>query len=494
MQEEYENLKEKTISGLFWRFGERITAQGISFIVSIVLARILLPEQYGIVAIVTIFINLANVFVTSGLGTSLVQKKEADELDFSTMFWASIGLSLILYLIIFTISPIIAKIYNNELLTTVIRVMGLKIPLAAINSIQQAYVQRKMIFKKFFFSTIIGTIISAFVGILMALKGCGVWALVGQYLTNSVIDTLVLFVTVNWRPHFKFSIKRFKVLFEYGWKIMASSFIGTVFDQLRGLIIGIRYSSSDLAFNNKGEQIPSLLSNNINTTIESVLFSSISKVQDDKEKVKNTIRRLMKVSSFIIMPLLFEISAIADTLITILLTDKWSACVPYLRIVCIQQAFGILGTVNMQAIKAIGKSDITLKLEFIKKPIYLLILLVTMNISPFAMCVGNAFYAIIGLVINSKPNEKYLNYSLREQIADTVIYFIVSLLMEGIVMLVGMLNINIYILLVLQVIFGMMFYVMISVLLKLDSFFYVLDVIKNFLKNNNKRRYNEKNF
>ena len=209
---EKESLKLKTVSGLFWRFGERITAQTISFIVSVVLARMLMPEQYGIIAIVTIFINLANVFVTSGLGTSLVQKKEADDLDFSTMFWASFILSLFLYFFIFITSPIIAKIYNNELLIPVLRIMGLKIPIASINSIQHSYVQRKMIFKKFFFSTIIGTIISAFIGIGMAIKGFGVWALVGQYLSNSLIDTLVLFITVKWKPHLKFSFNSLKFL------------------------------------------------------------------------------------------------------------------------------------------------------------------------------------------------------------------------------------------------------------------------------------------
>ena len=480
--DEIQTLKKKTISGLFWRFGERITAQIISFVVSIVLARILLPEQYGIVAIVTIFINLANVFVTSGLGTSLVQKKDADELDFSTMFWASIALSLVLYAIIFIISPMVAKVYNNELLTIVLRVMGLKIPIAAINSIQQAYVQRKMIFKKFFFSTIIGTIISAFVGIVMALNGGGVWALVGQYLTNSIIDTCVLWMTIKWKPHFMFSMERFRTLFSYGWKIMATSFIGTIFDQLRGLIIGARYSSSDLAYNNKGEQIPSLLSTNINSTIESVLFSSISKVQDDKERVKNAMRRLMKISGFIIMPLLFGVSAVANSLITILLTDKWSACVPYLRIVCISQCFGILNTVNIQVIKAIGKSDTTLKLEFVKKPIYLAILLIMMNISPLAICIGNAVYSIVTLFINSRPNKKYLNYGLKEQISDIFVYFIISLLMEIIVIAVGMLNINVYLLIILQVLVGMIFYIGASIILKLDSLQYILENIKNVLK------------
>lgn len=488
MEEENEikTLKSKTISGLFWRFGERIAAQLISFIVSVILARILVPEQYGIVAIVTIFINLANVFVTSGLGTSLVQKKEADELDFSTMFWAGILLSLVLYGVIFLISPIIAKLYNNELLTIVLRVMGLKIPIAAISSIQHAYVQRKMIFKKFFFSTIIGTIISAFVGIWMALSGYGVWALVGQYLTNSIIDTFVLAITVDWKPKFIFSLERFKTLFSYGWKITASSLIGTVFDQLRGLIIGVKYSSADLAYNNKGEQIPALLSTNINATMESVLFSSISKVQDDKEKVKQAMKRLMKISSFVIMPLLFGISAVADSFITILLTDKWSKCVPFLRVVCIQQTFGILNTVNMQAIKAIGKSDTILKLEFVKKPIYILIILLMMNINPLALCIGNAAYSIITLFINSRPNKKYLNYSLKEQVSDILVYFIIALLMEIIVIAVGVININIYLLLILQIFVGAVFYIGASVILKLDSLEYILDIIKNTIKGKKK--------
>ena len=479
---ENDSLKFKTISGLFWRFGERITAQAISFIVSIVLARILMPEQYGIVAIVTIFINIANVFVTSGLGTSLVQKKEADNLDFSTMFWASFVMSWILYLIIFFTSPLVAKIYNNELLIIVLRIMGLKLPIASINSIQHAYVQRKMIFKKFFFSTIIGTIISAFIGIWMAVNGFGVWALVGQYLSNSLIDTLVLFITVKWKPHFKFSLNRFKTLFSYGWKIMAASFIGTLFDQIRGLIIGAKYSSADLAYNNKGEQIPSLLSNNINSTMESVLFSSISKVQDDKIRVKNVVRRLMKTSSFIILPLLFGISGVADSLIKILLTEKWISCVPYLRVVCIQQSFGILNTVNMQAIKENRKSDTTLKLEAVKKPIYLAILLIMSLISPLAMCIGNAVYSIITLFINAKPNKKYLDYGLKEQFSDIFIYFLVSLVMEIIVIFIGYIKINIYALITIQVFIGMIFYIVISKVLKLDSFEYILDIIKKTLK------------
>ncbi len=485
MDENIYELKKKTVSGVFWRFGERILAQLVSFIVSVVLARILIPEQYGIIAIVTIFINIANVFVTSGLGTSLVQKKDADELDFSTMFYASLLLSIVVYVSLFFLAPILAKLYENELLTVVIRVMGIKLPIAAINSIQQAYVSNKMIYKKFFLATLIGTIISAFIGVGMALSNFGVWALVAQYLSNSLIDTIVLFFTVKWRPTLSFSMKRFKVLFSYGWKVMATSLIGTIFDQVRGLIIGVKYTSEDLAYCSKGEQIPAIISGNINSVTESVIFSSISKVQKDIDKVKRAVSRLLKTSSYIIMPLLLGVSAVAEILVEVLLTDKWMFCIPYLRIVCVQQCFSILNLVNLQAIKAIGRSDVLLKLEFIKKPIYVIILLISMNISPLAICAGNAIYALIALLINSYPNKKLLNYSLIEQIKDVGGYMLLALIMQLIVWRIGYIEINNYLLLVIQILIGVIFYIGVSKYLKLDSFEYMFNLLKDML---NKKR------
>ena len=267
MDKEKTSLKQKTISGVFWRFGERITAQLITFVVSIVLARMIAPEQYGIIALTTIFINILNVFVTSGLGTSLVQKKTSDTKDFSTMFYASITLAFILYIILFFTAPIIAKIYDSEILIPLLRVMGLRIPIAAVNSIQQAYVQKKMIYRKFFISTLFGTIVSAVVGIYMAVRGYGAWALVGQYLTNSTIDTIVLFIVIDWKPTLYFSFERFKKLFDFGWKIMISSFIGSLFHQLKGMIIGKKYNAASLAYYNKADQIPSLVKNNVDLIV-----------------------------------------------------------------------------------------------------------------------------------------------------------------------------------------------------------------------------------
>ena len=473
-----QEIKSKTIFGIIWRLSERFLAQLISFIVSIVLARILLPEEYGIVALVTVFITIADAFVTNGMGTSLIQKKGSDELDFSTMFHASVIMSMMLYGILFIVAPIIANWYSNPDLTLVIRVMGTRLPIAAINSIQQAYVAKKMIYKKFFFATLIGTIISGAIGIAVAVLGYGVWALVAQYLTNSIIDTIMLFITVDWKPKLKFSIDRFKELFSFGWKVMASSVLGTIFDQLKGLIIGLKYTTTDLAYYNKGEQIPSLLYNNINSTFESVLFPAIAKIQDNKSTVKSVLRRITKNISYIIIPLMLGLAVVAEPLIKFILTDKWLICVPYLRIVCMQQCISILSNINLQAIKAIGRSDILLRLEFIKKPLFLMFILVAMQISPLAIVIGNLLYGIIALVINAVPNKKMLNYSLKEQVHDILPYLGISLIMVIICYSIQFLNLSTILTLILQVIVGIISYLLLSIIFKVEELYYILDIFK----------------
>lgn len=484
MEKEKKTLKQKTIAGVFWRFGERITAQLITFVVSIVLARLIAPKEYGVIALTTIFINIVNVLATNGLGTSLVQKKDSDEKDFSTMFHASLVLSIVLYIIIFFGAPLVAKIYHKEVLTVLVRVMGLRVPIAAINSIQQAYVQKKMIYKKFFISTLFGTIVSAFVGIYMAIKGYGVWALVGQYLTNTVIDTIVLCFVIDWKPKLYFSYKRFKELFSFGWKIMLSSFIGTIFGQLKGMVIGKRYTSADLAFYNKADQMPSLINNNVNLTVESVFFPTLSQLQEDPEKVKNAIRKMLRMSSYIMSACLFGLAAVAKPLILILLTKKWIACVPFVQIFCLQYSFSVLGGVNLQALKGIGKSDVILKLEFIKKPLFLLMIIITMMISPFAIAIGGLIYDIVASLINTIPNKKYLNYSLKEQLSDIIPNILMAGTMFAIVYAISLFDLNNYLLLVIQVTVGIIYYIAISKIVKNDSFFEILSFIKSKLRRN----------
>lgn len=216
------NEKAKVISSLFWKFAERIGAQGVNLIVSIILARILSPDDYGLVALTTIFITISNVFIEKGFGTALIQKKDADDLDFSSVFYTNVVTSVILYIVIFFSSPLIAKFYNNEQLIVVLRVLSITVLISGIKSVQNAYVSRKMIFKKFFISTSIGTVASAIVGIWMAYNGYGVWALVTQQLINTIVDTIMLWITVKWRPLAKFSFERVKILFSYGWKMLCS--------------------------------------------------------------------------------------------------------------------------------------------------------------------------------------------------------------------------------------------------------------------------------
>ena len=473
---EITDVKQKTISGLFWRFGERITSQIVTFIVTVVLARILMPADYGVIAIVNIFIAIADVLITSGLGTSLIQRKDVNQKDFSTIFWAGLLLSSILYLILFFASPMIAQVYHEELLVPVIRVMGLRFFISSISSVQQAFVSKKMIYKKFFLATFVGTCVSAIAGIYMALNGFGVWALVAQQLINPFIDTIVLFVTVRWFPSIEFSITRFKDLFSFAWKIMATSLIGTLFDKLRSFLIGTKYTSADLAYYNRGESLPILVTNNIVLTLESVLFPAMSSFQDDPEKLKVAVRRSMSVGSYVLMPLLLGLAAVADKVVIALFTDKWSFAIPFVVIVCIQEIPVILSSANIQAIKANGRSDVVLKLEFVKKPVYLLILLITMRISPLAMAIGNAVYGFVALLVNGIPNSKLLNYNLWDQLKDISLNLFMSTLMAICVFLLGKVNLNIYIVLTIQILGGIFIYIIESLVFRSSDFRYILNI------------------
>lgn len=333
-------MKSKNIvSNFIWRFAERCGAQLVSFVVSIVLARILAPEDYGTIALVTVFTAILQVFVDSGLGTALIQKKDADDLDFSSVFYFNFSICLVLYAVMFIVAPYIAIFYEDMTLTSVIRVLSLTIVISGVKGIQQAYVSRNMLFKRFFFSTIGGTIFSAFLGIGLAFSGCGVWALVAQQLSNTMIDTLILWITVKWKPKKEFSWKRLRTLFSYGWKLLVSSLLDTVYNNLRNLIIGKMYSSADLAYYNQGDKFPKIIVTNINTSIDSVLLPTMSNEQDDRNRIKSMTRRAIKTSIYVMAPLMMGLAFCAESIVELVLTDKWLPCVPFLRLFCITYMF-----------------------------------------------------------------------------------------------------------------------------------------------------------
>lgn len=466
----------KIVSGMVWRFAEKISAQVVSLFVSIILARILLPENYGIVAIVNIFLAIAEVFVTSGLGTALIQKKGATSLDFSTLFWCNLVLSGFLYVLLFFLSPIIASFYSMPLLTPVLRVLAFRIPINAINSIQNAYVSKNMDFKKFFFATIIGTIVSAIVGIYMASHGLGVWALVAQVLTNASIDTLVLFITINWKPKFEFSGKAARPLINYGWKILATDLIGTIFNHLNTFIIGKKYSSSDLAFYEQGKKYPDLINDNVGTTLSAVLFPAMS-LSSKVEGIREIRRKSLKMMEFVLFPIMFGVFVIADRMIIVLLTDKWVSCVPYVRIACISSILSILGTTLIQEIKAIGRSDITLRLEFVKKSIYIVVILVVIHFGVMAIAWTSVIFQVVAFCVNVYPVKKYIGFNFKDHIFDMIPSLSMAILMSIIVYVVGLMISNNVICLIVQILTGILVYFGLSIITKNESFFYLVKIV-----------------
>ena len=475
-------MNENILKGFIWRFAERCGAQLVSFLVSVLLARILVPKDYGTIALVTIFTAILQVFVDSGLSTALVQKKDADDLDFSSVFYFNFAVCLILYAGMYIAAPYIAAFYNDPSLTSVIRVIGLTIIVSGVKGIQQAYVSRNMLFKRFFFSTIGGTIFSAFLGISLAYAGFGVWALVAQQLSNTAIDTIILWLTVKWRPKRMFSWYRLKNLLSFGWKLLASSLLDTCYNNLRNLIIGKMYSASDLAFYNQGDKFPKVIVTNINTSIDSVLLPTMSNSQDNKERVKQMARRAIKTSTYVMAPLMLGLAFCAEPIVKIVLTDKWLPCVPFLIFFCITYMFWPVHTANLNAINAMGRSDWFLKLEITKKIVGMFILLSTMWFGVMAMAYSMLLSSLLSQIINSWPNRNLLGYGYMEQVRDFAPGILLSAGMGICIYFIGLLQLPTIATLLIQFIAGAAIYIVISAVLKLEEFEYLFGMIKSFFK------------
>lgn len=468
------NTSALSVAGNFvWRFLERFGAQIVSFVVSIVLARLLDPDVYGTTALVTVFTTILNVFVDSGFGNALIQKKDADDLDFSSVFYFNIVMCAALYAVMFFAAPLIATFYAYESLTPVVRVLSLTVVISGVKNVQQAYVSRTMQFKRFFWATLVGTLTSAVVGIALAYFGFGVWALVAQNLTNTTIDTIMLWFTVKWRPKKMFSLTRLKSLFNFGWKLLVSALLDTVYNELRQLVIGKVYSSSDLAYYNKGRQFPYLIIQNVNSSIDSVLLPSMSKEQDKKEHVKKMTRRAIKTSTYIMAPIMMGMFACAEPVILFLLTDKWADAIPFMRIFCVTFMFYPIHTANLNAIKAMGRSDYFLKLEIIKKCIGLALLFATMFISVKAIAYGMLASSFISQIVNAYPNRKLLDYGYVQQMKDILPAILLAVFMMGCVYCVTFLGLSDILTLIIQIPLGVLIYIGGSALLKLEAFQYL---------------------
>lgn len=475
-----DSSKQKVAGGLFWSYGERIMAQLVSLIVSIVLARLLDPENYGVISIVMIFITLCDAIVTGGFGNSIVQKKDADELDVNTMLICSVATSFFLYVILFLAAPFIADFYQMEIIRPILRVLGLRLLISGVNSIQRAWIQKRMLFKRFFISTSFGTIISAVVGISMAYMGAGAWALVGQYLTNSFIDTVVLFITNDWRPKLQFSFDRAKQMLSYGWKVLLTTVVYTVEGDLRSLIVGKQFGSADLAYYDQGKKFPNLLVSNINTSISNVMFPVLSKNQDNRERRKAICRRSIKTSTYLLAPLLLGLIAVSNEFVRVILSDKWLPCVPFLQILTLVYLVRPLTTTDQQAIMSTGRSDLTLRIMIavnVTDVILLLIAVFAMK-SVIMIAVGALLTEVVSMALFMKYVKKCIGYTYLEQLSDIAPSLLLAISMGVIVYLVGKINVNVIIVLFLQVVVGAGYYLAMSCILHFEPFIYLVKMLK----------------
>lgn len=482
------NQSKNVLSNFIWRLAERSGAQLVQLIVSIILARLLAPTDYGTVALMNVFIGILGIFINCGLGSSLIQKKDADDTDFSSVFYAQMVLCLLIYVLLFTAAPFIAEFYEMQEMTAMIRVSGLTLVIAGVKNIQTSYVAKTMQFKRFFFATLGGTIGAAFIGIGMAFAGFGAWALIGQSLFNNMVDTVILWITVRWRPTRKFSFRRLGSLFSYSWKLLFSSLLDNVYNNLRSLLIGKIYSSKDLAFYNRGKSWPHLIVENVNASIDSVLFPTMSAAQNSRETVKAMTRRAIKVSTYVMAPLMMGLAFCGTPLVRLVLTEKWLFCVPFQTIFCITYMFYPLHTANLNAIKAMGRSDLFLKLEIVKKIVGLIALAVTIPISVMAMAYSLIFTSIVSQIINSWPNRKLLNYGYLEQLKDIIPGILLAVFMGVCVSMVSFLQLSDIVTLMIQVPLGAVIYIGLSKVFRLDSFEYLWGMIKPILTKVSKKR------
>lgn len=477
-------LKSKAISSVIWKFMERIIAQLVTLVVSIIIARILSPDDYSVVSIVAIFFTFANVIISGGLNTALIQKKDADKKDYSVVLIFSVAMSALLYVILYFAAPAISDLYGKPLLIPIIRIMSLSLPIYAVKSVLCAYVSANLQFKKFFFSTIIGTLISAVFGIWMAYAGFGAWALVAQQMINTFIDTLILFVTTRIKFVFCVSTQRFESLFRYGWKVFISSMINAAYAEAVSLVIGVKYTPEDLSFYSKGKSFPYLLSTTTTSTLSAVLFPVLARYQDDKEALLRYTRRFMRVSSFIAFPMMFGFFAVSDTFISVVLTDKWLPASPYIKIFCIACMFEMIHIGNCETIKAMGRSDVYLIMEIIKKSGYFITIgmFLAFTDSPQKLALSFIGCTVIAIVVNSVPNIKLIGYSVKQQVADLLPNLINSAVLCGAVMLIGKIPLgSTLVTLLLQILTGVAVYLALSIITRNDSLTYCISFLKKLL-------------
>ena len=447
-----DTLKKQTITGVFWSGLERFSVQGVTFLVQLVLARLLTPNEYGLIGMLVVFLQIGQVFIDSGFANALIQKKECTPADFATVFYYNLLLSLAIYAILFFTAPFIASFYDQDILIPLLRLLSLTLIINALAIVQKTILIKRVDFRTQTKVSLFSAILSGIIGISLASKSFGVWALCWQQISFSFLQLFFYTLYVHWLPNSKFSKESFIQLFNFGSKLLISSLISVIYKNLYSVVIGKKFTAAELGYYTRAEQFAMFPSNNLGNIIARVAFPIFSKIQDDTPKLCTAYRRIIQYSSYIIFPLMCGLIAIAEPLITVLLTEKWLGIVPLLQILCIDWMLDHLSIINLNLLYVKGRSDWALRLEIIKKIIAIIILIATIPFGLTIMCWGRVLYSIIATIINTHYTRILINLNFFQQMIDIIPYLIGALVMAAIVYGVNLLiSTSIY-----QVIIGML--------------------------------------
>lgn len=472
------SLKDKTVKGVFWSAIDRFSTQGIQFVFGILIARLLLPSDYGVIAMLGIFMAVAQTFIDSGFGTALIRKLNRTQTDYSTVFYFNIAVSVIAYIGLWFASPYIADFYNIPLLESVTKVVGLNLIVSAFSGIQNSILSINIDFKSRAKISIFTTIVTGIVGLWMAYNGYGVWALVFQALSGSILRTVLMWYFVKWHPTLAFSWKSFKELFCFGSKMLASGLLDTIYNNIYTLVIGKCFSSSSLGVYSRASGLVEYPSSNITGVLQSVTFPVLSTIQNDEKRLGDSYRRVLKISVFIIFPLMVGLAAVADPFIRVVLTDKWEGTIYLMQILCFSLMWYPVHAINLNLLMVKGRSDYFLKLEILKKILGVLVLCVTVPLGLVAMCYGRAFTAYISLGLNTYYTNKLIGYGFVKQMKDLFPFLIQSLLMGALVSFVVSIMTSPWLQLLVGIIVGMLYYLISSYIFKLQELRDLIEIIK----------------
>lgn len=472
-----ESLRQKTLKGTIWSFAERFTAQGIHFLVMIIIARLLSPKEFGLIGMLAIFLAVAQSLIDSGFSQALIRKQDRTDIDKNTVFYFNVVISIILYLLLYLISPWVASFYNEPELSEVMRVVCLVVIINSFAVVQRANYVVSIDFKTQTKATLIAAVVSGVIGIYLAYHGYGVWALVYQFVSNSIVNVIVLWAFSKWYPKLVYSWKSFRELFGFGSKLMISGLLDTIYRNIYQLVIGKAFSAESLGHFTNAHKFSDLPSSNLTTVLQRVTYPILCTIQDDDERLALAYRKFLRLSAFIIFPLMCGLAAVSYPLINLVLGEKWHFAAILLIPLCFQMMWYPIHSINLNLLQVKGRSDLFLRLEIIKKIIGVTILFCSLPFGLLVMCYTGIFSSVLCLAINTYYTGKLINVGFFIQMKDISATLILSLLMFGVVFWgISMLQSDIQ-KLICGVLGGGLFFIALSLLLKMKELLYIKDLV-----------------